>query len=115
MWKKIVYSIYAFIVLILVVFSAVQTYRLGKNRRELEQVRKQLEYARNRTSDIRETFERYNERTRGIFSESISTISELRTQISEVREVYEDMADYINSLDSDICHINNSTSSCDKE
>ena len=107
MWKKIINCIFIFFILSLIIFSAVQTYRLGKYRRELEQVRNELEYARSRTADIRETFERFNKRARGIFSESISTISDLRKQMHEVREQYENMENYINNLDSDFNNINN--------
>ena len=115
MWKKIVAYTYVFIVFVLVVFSAVQTYRLGKNRRELEQVRNELQLARNRTADIRKTVKRFNQRTREIFSESISTVSDLRKQIHEVREQYEIMENYIDSIDSDFSDINNNSNNINKE
>lgn len=107
MWKKIINNIFIFFILLLIIFSAVQTYRLEKNRRELGQVRNELRLARTRTADIRKTVERFNQRTREIFSESISTVSDLRKQIHEVREQYESMENYINSFDSDFSDIDN--------
>lgn len=107
MWKKIINNIFIFFILLLIIFSAVQTYRLEKYRRELGQVRNELQLARTRTADIRKTVERFNQRTREIFSESISTISDLKKQIHEVREQYENMENYINNLDSDFNNINN--------
>ena len=71
MWKKIINCIFIFFILSLIIFSAVQTYRLGKYRRELEQVRNELEYARSRTSDIRETFERFNEQEKYSANQSL--------------------------------------------
>ena len=115
MWKKTVNCICITFILFLIIFSTVQSHRLGKYRQQLEQVREELQFARTRTTDIRKTFERFNERTREIVSESISTISDLRKQIHQVREEYESMENYINNLDSDFNNIDNCNSDISEE
>lgn len=101
MVKKIINCIVIVFIVVLITFTVGQSVKLGQCRTELGQVRTELQSARNRTSDIRKTVECFNGRTREIFSESITTVQELRKQIQELRKEYENMEKYINNLDSD--------------
>lgn len=112
MVKKIINYLMLIIILFLVIFSIKQSVNLERCRKELGQVRVELQSARSRTEDVRETVKRFNERTREICNESIFTISELKQQIQKLRKEYEDMEKYIDSLDdsNEHFHIDNGDS-----
>jgi hypothetical protein len=76
--QKVINCIVLVFLLLSICAATVQSYRLERNRRELEQVRNELECARDRTSDIRDSLRRTNE----ILSESRTTVQGIREQIA---------------------------------
>lgn len=84
-----------------------KSYRLEQTRSELNNVREQLQLANDRQSEIN----RIVERTGTILCESAVTISDIRRQIQEIRESYEDMERILynsgNIGDSDSDHMHN--------
>lgn len=99
--QKIINVIILVLLLLFVIFAVVQTYRLERYRREFEQLRTELECARNRESDIRATVRRFTDRTGTLLSESVGTVAELRKQLKEVRAAFEDLESYCDNIDSD--------------
>lgn len=93
---------YIFIILFLVsaCFGTVQSCRLGRNRHQLEQLRTELECARDREQYIKNTVDGYIGRTSEILSQSVTTVAELRKQLREVRVNYEEMENFIHCLPS---------------
>jgi len=73
---------------------SIQTYRLDKIRQELGSVRTELEHSRDNSRAIADGLTR----TREILSESAVTVQDIRRQISEIRKTFEDMENYINSI-----------------
>lgn len=91
MFKKIIYFIIAFVVLILLAGCVIQTHRLECYRDQCEQYRIQLEAATNRERDIESSIQRAG----AILGQSINSIGELREQIKEVRKCYEEMENWL--------------------
>ena len=73
--------------------NAVLSYRLEQNRQQLELTRMELGRSRDNYKVITEGLGR----TAEILGESANTVQDLRRQISEIRESYEAMENYINS------------------
>lgn len=72
----------------------VQTYRLGCYREQCNTYREQLELASDRQSGIKANVERAGV----VLSSTISTTQELRRQLKEVREIFEEMEDLLNGV-----------------
>lgn len=106
---------YIFIVLFIIsaCFGSIQSCRLERNRRELEHVRNELECARDREQYIKNTVDGYIGRTSEILSQSVTTVTELRAQIREVRINYEEMENFIHCLPS--CSSGNNDLVSDRE
>lgn len=101
--QKVINCIVLVFLLLSICAATVQSYRLERNRRELEQVRNELECARDRTSDIRDSLRRTNE----ILSESRTTVQGIREQIAEIKKQYEAMESYCDSFCISSDNINN--------
>lgn len=99
--QKMVMYIFIILFIISACFGTVQSCRLGRNRHQLEQLRTELECARDREQYIKNTVDGYIGRTSEILSQSVNTVSELRVQIREVRKNYEEMENFIHCLPSD--------------
>ena len=106
---------YIFIILFIVsaCFGTIQSCRLERNRRELEHIRNELECARDREQYIKNTVDGYIGRTSEILSQSVTTVTELRAQIREVRINYEEMENFIHCLPS--CDSGNNDLVSDRE
>ena len=105
--QKVINCIVLVFLLLSICAATVQSYRLERNRRELKQLRTELECARDRESDIRSTVERFTERTGELLSESVGTVAELRKQLKEVRATFEDLESYCDSFCISSDNINN--------
>lgn len=94
---------YIFIILFIIsaCFGTIQSCRLERNRRELEHIRTEYECARDREQYIKNTVDGYIGRTSEILSQSVTTVTELRKQLREVRVNYEEMENFIHCLPSD--------------
>lgn len=94
--KKILYTIAAIYFIISIIGGASLSYKLGEARRQLEYFRNELEAAQNRerqlTNEIDECFRNVT-RANEILSQSTNTISDIRKQLSKIRENYEFMED----------------------
>ena len=101
--QKVINCIVLVFLLLSICAATVQSYRLERYRRELKQLRTELECARDRTSDIRNSLRRTNE----ILSESVGTVAELRKQLKEVRAAFEDLESYCDSFCISSDNINN--------
>ena len=101
--QKVINCIVLVFLLLFICAATVQSYRLERNRRELEQVRNELECARDRTSDIRDSLRRTNE----ILSESRTTVQGIREQIAEIKKQYEVLESYCDSFCISSDNINN--------
>lgn len=101
--QKVINCIVLVFLLLSICAATVQSYRLERNRRELEQVRNELECARDRTSDIRDSLRRTNE----ILSESRTTVQGIREQIAEIKKLYEALESYCDSFCISSDNINN--------
>lgn len=96
MSKKIIITILSILLFISLICNNVLYYRLDKNRQQLESVRVQLDRSHDNYRAITERLGRTGE----ILSESATTVRDIRNQISEIRKVFEDLENYINSVDS---------------
>jgi len=94
--KKILYYIAAIYFVISIVGGAILSSRLERTRQQLEYYRTEFESATSReqqlTNEIDECFGNVT-RTNEILSQSTNTISDIRKQLSEIRENYELMED----------------------
>lgn len=101
-----------FVSIVLLSGFGIRSYQLGITRQQLDYYRTELESAQNRqqqlTSTIDECF-RDVTRTGEILSQSVNTISDIRKQISEIRENYEIMEDRMLLYYYNFCNINNNT------
>lgn len=72
----------------------IQSYQLGITRRQLDYYRTEFESAQNRQQEAFDTIDecyRDVERAGEVLNQSVNTISDIRKQISEIRENYEVM------------------------
>lgn len=94
--QKIVIYILSFLLTASLICNTVFQHRLEQSRQQLELVRVELERSTDNYKSITESVRRTSE----ILNESATTVQDLRRQISAIRETFEDMENYINSLDS---------------
>lgn len=93
-------KIYSIIVLILLLSFicacagfGIQSYRLEQARHELDSIRNEYAAVKDQQSELREIIRSTDE----ILCESFDTISGIRSQITAIRESYEEMESIINS------------------
>lgn len=91
--QKIIIVVLSTLLFVSSVGNAVLSYRLEQNRQQLELTRMELERSRDNHKIIREGLGR----TAEILCQSTNTVQDLRRQISEIRESYEAIENYINS------------------
>lgn len=97
MEKKTIAIIAGYIVLIAVSITgfSIQKCRLERYRSECNVYRERLEAAVNRERELKSTVEfcyESIERTDAVLGSATTTIKDLRSQLAEVRKVYEEMA-----------------------
>ena len=120
-FEKSFSNLFVFVMAALLLFSAafgagsytVQQHAISEYRNQLEQTRREFDKASNRQSAIEAiTYEaiQYVDRADSIYSESISTVGELRTQFEEVRKYTECLEKYIYSIRSYSIDGNNDSS-----
>lgn len=120
-FEKSFSNLFVFVMAALLLFSAafgagsytVQQHAISEYRNQLEQTRREFDKASNRQSAIEAiTYEaiQYVDRADSIYSESISTVGELRTQFEEVRKYTEGLEKYIYSIRSYSIDGNNDSS-----
>lgn len=106
--KKNIYVIIIGIILVCL-FATIgfQAYKLGQLRAECEQYRIELQSAENRQRDLTDTINRcinITKRADELYGSTATTIGELKNQLREAREIYEDMEkllyNFYNSSDS---------------
>ena len=114
--NNVIYIIIAIILVFLYTTIGFQGYRLGQLRKECERYRIELQSAENRQRELTDTIDRCVEITRRadeIYSSTATTFGELRNQIREAREVYEDMEKLLHSFYKDSSSNNNYNSGND--
>lgn len=92
--KKILYCCFAAYFFISIIGGAILSCRLGQTRQQLEYYRVELESATNRQSELADTIDKCwesTERTNQILCQSADTIQDIRRQLREVRENYQNM------------------------
>lgn len=101
MLKKVVYTIYAIVLLASLGGAIIQSCRLGLYRNQLDYYRTELESAHNReqyiTDAVDECFQSVV-RTREVLSSTVNTVGDLRKQLREVRTEFENMEDRLLSF-----------------
>ena len=102
---KISFYIITTLTVLLLAFSivgfSVKSYQLGKTRSELELVRTELAEARDRQQFVTDTIGSCIETTaRGseILSQSAATVADIRKQVEEIRNNYQDMESRLRNL-----------------
>lgn len=102
---KIMFYIITTLTVLLLAFSivgfSVKSYQLGKTRSELELVRTELAEARDRQQFVTDTIGSCIETTaRGseILSQSTATVADIRKQVEEIRNNYQDMESRLRNL-----------------
>ncbi|MBO7731430.1 MAG: hypothetical protein J6S67_02725 [Methanobrevibacter sp.] len=110
--KKVLYIIAALYFIVSIVGGAIISYRLAVARQQLDYFRTELEYAQDRQREAFNTIDecyRDVERASEILGKSVNTVSDIRKQISEIRENYENMEnrllqfyDYNNSFNNNL-------------
>lgn len=94
MLKKHICCILAVCLFLSLFGNCIQEYRLGIYRQQSDYYRTELESATNREQQLAATIDecwRSTERTSEILSHSINSVAELREQIRQVREAYQDL------------------------
>ena len=94
MYKNIIIGILVGLLSVACAGFGIQTYRLGIYRQQSEYYRTELAEATNREQQLAATIDecwRSTERTSEILSQSINSVGELREQIRQVREAYQDL------------------------
>lgn len=91
MAKKIFITFLSTLLFVSLIGNTIFYYRLEQTRRQLESVRVELSAATNRQSELAEILRRDGE----ILSESRTTIAGIRSQITTIRENYEEMANIL--------------------
>lgn len=96
--EKKINNIIVFILLVLLVCTVtglgIQSYRLEIARRQLEYYRVELSSAQNREQQLTDTIDKCcesTERSNQILSQSANTIQDIRRQLQEIRENYQNM------------------------
>lgn len=119
---KIIFYIITILTVLLLAFLcvgfSVQTYRLGKTRSELELVRTELAEARDRQQFFTDTIRSCIETTaRGseILGQSTATIADIRKQVEEVRNNYQDLENRLRNLYDIYGYTGNNTVSGDEK
>ena len=93
-FQRIITIIVLSTILLLLTNNILLQHRLGQVRQQLESTRIELEYARNRESELTDRIEVITDnvgRANVILHESITTIQEVREQFKQIRTVYEDL------------------------
>lgn len=93
--QKVIIYILSFLLTASLICNAVFQHRLGETRRQLEYIRVELERSTDNYKSITDSVRRTSE----ILSESGNTVQDIRRQLYEVRKVFEDMENYIDSID----------------
>lgn len=109
--KKIMYSLFAVYFIISIIGGAILSYRLAVTRQQLDYFRTELEYAQDRQREAFNTIDecyRDVERASEILGKSVNTVSDIRKQISEIRENYENMENRLFQFYDDINRTNSS-------
>lgn len=94
MLKRIMYTLFAIILLAAMGGTIIQSCRLELYRNKLEYYRTELESAHNREQYIANTVDECFHsvvRTREVLSSTVNTVGELREQLREVRTEFENM------------------------
>lgn len=102
--KNGIYIVISVILVLLCATIGVQVYRLGQLRKECEHYRIELQSAENRQRDLTDTINRcidINNRAAELYSSTATTIGELKSQLREAREIYEDMEKLLYSFYND--------------
>lgn len=111
--KSVIYIIIGIILVYLLTTIGFQAYKLGQYRTECEQYRIELQSAENRQRELEATIDGciiITERADGLYSSTATTIGELKSQLREAREIYEDMEKLLYSFyNSSSSNIDNST------
>lgn len=92
--KNGIYIVIGIILVFLCTGIGLQAYKLGQLRKECERYRIELQSAENRQRDLTDTIDRcfdITKRADKLYSSTATTFGELRNQIREAREIYEDM------------------------
>jgi len=92
--KKILYIIAGIYFIISIVCGAYLSHKLGNTRQQLDYIGAELEFAQNRQREAFDTIDecyRNVERIGEVLNQSINTVSDIRKQVSEIRENYENM------------------------
>lgn len=101
-----IYNIIVLILLLSLICACagfgIQSYRLEQTRHELESIRVQYAAAKDQQRELREIIRGTDE----LLSESFDTISGIRSQITAIRESYEQMESIINSSGSNSANDN---------
>ena len=108
--KNGIYTIIGIILVFLCATIGLQAHKLGQLRAECEQYRIELQSAENRQRDLTDTINRcvdIAKRADRIYGSTATTIGELRNQLREAREIYEDMEKLLYSFYNDSGSNNN--------
>lgn len=92
--KNCIYTIIGIILVFLCATIGLQAYKLEQLRAECEHYRIELQSAENRQRDLTDTINRcvdITKRADRIYGSTATTIGELKIQLREAREIYEDM------------------------
>lgn len=114
--KNGIYIVIGIILVFLCAGVGIQAYKLGQLRKECERYRIELQSAENRQRDLTDTIDRCVDITRRadkIYNSTATTFGELRNQIREAREIYEDMEELLYSFYNDSSSNNNYNSGND--
>lgn len=114
--KNGIYIIIGITMVVLYAVIGLQDYRLGQLREECERYRIELQSAENRQRDLTDTINRcidINNRAAELYSSTATTIGELKIQLREAREIYEDMEKLLYSFNNDSSSNNNYNSGND--
>ncbi len=93
--QKVFIYILSFTLTASLICNIVFQHRLGKTRQQLEYIRMELDRSTDNYKSIADSVRR----TAEILSESATTVQDLRKQIFAIRENYELLESYVNSLD----------------
>lgn len=114
--KNGIYIIIVIILAFLYTTIGFQDYKLGQLRKECERYRIELQSAKNRQRELTDTIDRcvdLTKRADEIYNSTATTFGELRNQIREAREIYEDMEKLLYSFYNDSSSNNNYNSGND--
>jgi len=118
MFKKILYFVAAGYFVLSLIGGAVLSCRLGQARQLAEYYRVELSAATNREQQLADTVDKCwesTERTNQILSQSADTIQDIRRQLREIKENYENMEVLLLDCYDNMRSGNDSTNSINKE